>query len=382
MGTQIYADKDKSKIIFTKVETTCGEVLQTYSYDFADGQFYSHNYKHVIKKVKSINRFFAHEKNRNITWRIEGYGGYDGFIHLIDSLENRCRNIGTFLARMRKHLHYEPYFLLQYNTSEIKGCEKPPSFYTKDIQKLFIQHRVAVNYDIERYFIKYYDLMTNTVREIFKEYEITGDERIFSWFKEILESNTDNFFVLVNEYNYDSLRLMKYLIYLEDYENYKFPHSLNDFADYVNMQSEMSNKFNKYPRNLKTAHDVTVGNYNNFTKYFEEEKFRNAVDYNLEWIDKDYVVFAPILTDDVKKEGGEMHHCVASYIPHIINGERQVLFMREIDNWEKCYVTIEIRNNVLVEARQKHNDPLNQEQRKILKKYCKDKKITYHLVGD
>ena len=61
-----------------------------------------------------------------------------------------------------------------------------------------------------------------------------------------------------------------------------------------------------------------------------------------------------------------MSNCVSSYIDKVINGECHILFLRKKDSPDKSLVTIEVRNNQIVQARRKFNDPVNEEEQKVI----------------
>ena len=73
------------------------------------------------------------------------------------------------------------------------------------------------------------------------------------------------------------------------------------------------------------------------------------------------------------------NNCVASYIDRVINGECHILFLRKKDRPSDSLVTIEVRDNHIVQARRRFNDPVTPEDQVAIdafnKKFQKERKI-------
>ena len=83
----------------------------------------------------------------------------------------------------------------------------------------------------------------------------------------------------------------------------------------------------------------------------------------------DYTFIYPESTQDIKDEAVNQNNCVASYIKNVINGNCHILFLRKKDNPTKSLVTIEVRNNKIVQARRRFNDPVTREQQTVIDKW-------------
>ena len=64
-----------------------------------------------------------------------------------------------------------------------------------------------------------------------------------------------------------------------------------------------------------------------------------------------------------------------SYVKRIINGENLVVFLREKENPDIPLITIEIKNNAIVQARGMHNNSIAQEYIDFLTEYAKNSKM-------
>ena len=136
-------------------------------------------------------------------------------------------------------------------------------------------------------------------------------------------------------------------------------------------------KFNKYPKCLHTNHDIVVKNYNNFKETHDEVVFDKMVDKTLEYMSKPYSVIVPKQSSDVKNEGVSLNHCSASYVNKIINGETQVVFLRDSKKLEESLVTLEVRDNSIVQAKGYLNRKVNEQEDLFIQKYAKEKKLKY-----
>ena len=85
----------------------------------------------------------------------------------------------------------------------------------------------------------------------------------------------------------------------------------------------------------------------------------------------DYCFIYPKCVQDIKDESVQMNNCVSSYIKNVIDGNCDILFLRNKDDKDKSLVTIEVRDNKIVQALQKYNTPLTSEQQEIVDKWNK-----------
>ena len=60
-----------------------------------------------------------------------------------------------------------------------------------------------------------------------------------------------------------------------------------------------------------------------------------------------------------------------SYIQRVIDGRCHILFLRKKDCLDKSLVTIEVVNGKIVQALQRFNNPLTEEQKEVVDKWNK-----------
>lgn len=180
------------------------------------------------------------------------------------------------------------------------------------------------------------------------------------------------FFNICDRYGYTPKSLLDYIDYLVTYEaiSSDYPSKiLGEIADNCNMLSQMSNKYDKYPRHFLTSHQITSRTYQRWKQEFNEELFAKRVNTKMEVTIGDYKFVYPKTTNDIKDEAVQQSNCVASYIDRVINGQCDIILMRKKNDVENSLVTVEIRNGKVVQARQRFNESVNESEQKALDKY-------------
>lgn len=178
------------------------------------------------------------------------------------------------------------------------------------------------------------------------------------------------FNVLINDYGYTANALYDYIDYCYTFEAIgDISYLMRELLDYAKMMKEISGKFDKYPRHFLTTHKIAVRNYQRLQQKFEEDKFKSRIDSSLECKIGDYVFIYPKTTQEIKDEAVQQNNCVASYISRVIDGDCHILFMRHVKSPEKSLVTLEIRNNQIVQAKRRFNDYPTQKDNLAIQKW-------------
>lgn len=182
--------------------------------------------------------------------------------------------------------------------------------------------------------------------------------------------NTNAYLELIDKYNYNPQKLMKYLA--RDIKLEQGISSLVEGAmllkDLNKMSTVMELKLNeRFPKSLKKDHDILMMNYNankselkkkEFSLVVNDEKYKSKIYKN-----KKYRIIAPQEPSDVIKEGKAMANCVASYIDDIIKEKCKIYFMRSTENSNKSLITIEVRGDKIVQAKSFANRRIDDESR-------------------
>lgn len=292
-------------------------------------------------------------------------------------------NIGTVLDRIPKFSRFEQLFSagfdnvnprFVYSINEIpkalrKICKEHNITLANDIVETYNDNPDAYQlaYNLEYDSLTYKDVHNLLINCTTRERKYYGEERHqYNWVDKSV------FMKLINEYNYTAKALLKYVDYCKTFEaidNVTF--LLRELHDYCIMMSQISDKFDKYPRHFLTTHKIASRNYNRLKKEFPEELFKKHINIDMEKTFGEYKFIYPKNTQEIKDEAVCQNNCVASYIDDVLDGRCDILFLRYKDSPDKSLVTIEVSNGRIVQARQRFNDPCTKEQEEIIEMWNK-----------
>lgn len=185
-------------------------------------------------------------------------------------------------------------------------------------------------------------------------------------------------FPIYTNYNLDFRRMVDYItrdLYYQGIDSFDYS-SERTYRDYLNMCSEMykdNNKsFDKYPRYLKTQHDMIVRRYNIYHKLYQDDNIKNIADKykNLvKEVDK-FKFYLPETSDEILEEGRNQHNCVASYIDNYSEGKCILVFVRNKKTPEESYLTLELSLDLeIVQAKGLCNRELTKDEKKLVDKW-------------
>lgn len=295
---------------------------------------------------------------------------------------DKIRNIGSFLKRIDDYNEYEQFFAAGLNNIayplEYKFKEIP-----KGLFKLVREYDLKITNELIKSYIDYPNLFINLLNKEYYSikheaiaklitYDLCFNYRNSTYYYGYSNDYKERFMSLINEYNYKPKSLLKHLDNLITYEALdSLENIINEFYDYVKMMSAITNKYEKYPKNFLTTHKIACRNYNRLKIEYSEEIFNKRKDKSLEFTYGNYKIIYPKTTDDIKEEGISLNHCVSSYIGSVIDGKCHILFLREKDELDKSLVTLEIRNNKVIQARGKFNRDVNKKEQMVIDEYNK-----------
>ena len=180
----------------------------------------------------------------------------------------------------------------------------------------------------------------------------------------------NNFIKLIVYHNYDSKALTNYLLKIDEYEGVNVNTATTELYDYVQMQIKMRNeRYEKYPRCLLTTHAIAVRNYNRLKEVYDQEAFAATYDQSLEATIGMYKFICPKSPDEIKDEAFQQQHCVASYIDRVIDGKCHIIFMRRKHDTDHSLITLEVKNNRVVQKRGRLNRSTTMEENMVIAKY-------------
>lgn len=160
---------------------------------------------------------------------------------------------------------------------------------------------------------------------------------------------------------------------------------LSLYTDYLNMREDINDEtMELYPIFLKKSHDNLINILNNNNKdsirLTNEEKIsfiKNSKSAKIyEYENDKYIVKAPRNYFELLNEGKELNHCVGSYAKLVARGNTNIMFVRYKVEESISFMTLEIKNNQIIQAKKKGNSYPKGEEIKFLKEYAKSKRLT------
>ena len=193
-------------------------------------------------------------------------------------------------------------------------------------------------------------------------------------YREWLASGSADFFKIMGMFNrlrhdllknYDSELIvdhlpLPYLIYRSCYAYYKDFFSLRknllavEFIRKKDAPVDVYAQFSNDPKGFKTMHDKLTDWMNLQKKLkLEETTPEWEAQYTqwkkLEYSSKKYglCVVAPVNPGKLVEEGKALRHCVAGYIERVTKGTTSVVFIRNIEDKNKPFYTVEVRDGLI-----------------------------------
>lgn len=168
----------------------------------------------------------------------------------------------------------------------------------------------------------------------------------------------------------------------------KTSHTITAYLDYLSMRqtihNDLDNPVHLYPRSINEAHAVMVRESDEKrTKDYIKEKeteysgIKESFEELMEkyyWEKGELFVRPAMSAEEIIMEGRIQHHCVGGdgYLQKHNNKESIILFLRYKDTPDTPYVTIEIKENTIIQWYSAYDKKLDKEQNdKWLKDYVK-----------
>ena len=159
---------------------------------------------------------------------------------------------------------------------------------------------------------------------------------------------------------------------------------LSDYKDYLGFCEELhydlKNEFVLFPRYLQQAHDQAQGR----VKQRQVEKFDTQIASQRKRLKRQYqfksggrVVLPPHSAQEIVVEGQALHHCVGRYAEQMAEGDCAILFLRQEQEVETPYYTVEVQGDNIIQVRGAHNCAPTPEVKKFLNAWEEKK----HLKG-
>lgn len=141
------------------------------------------------------------------------------------------------------------------------------------------------------------------------------------------------------------------------------------YIDYLNIKKPEDKMM---PKNLQKAHDDALNYYKNAD--YDIVAFLRAVSKykHYVWEYNEWSMEVPSRYEDLVEEGKKQHNCVSGYLNSIIKGYSKICFLRRNGN---PYITVEVKEDKVVQTRAACNKKISDDDYKILKKWALEKNL-------
>ena len=308
----------------------------------------------------------------------EKYAKFLSFVMRSESIQHyEIWNVGTVLDRVPSYSRFEQLFSTGIDDI-IESKNKRAFKYSindipKSLLKLCREHSIKLTNDIVRFYKENPNAYCIAYKLDYISLDYYDIYKIWKTSENIYDANAKSYFnILVNEYGYNAKDLWLYIDRIKTFEAIEdMAFLIRELCDYADMMRQLSNKYDKYPRHFLTTHKIACRNYNRMKKEFSEELFRKRMKKEYECSFGEYVFIYPKSTQEIKDEAVSQNNCVASYIDKVIEGKCHILFLRKKNSPKESLVTIEVRNDQIVQAKRRFNDDVTEEQKEVIDKFNK-----------
>jgi hypothetical protein len=187
------------------------------------------------------------------------------------------------------------------------------------------------------------------------------------------DTNTLDFIKsLIDVFGFKELKELNFNINrLKEYLSDK---NIYDYYDYIECAKMLKLKLDNnvlYTKDFMNNHDKLYKQVLIINDKEIDNKIKNiyeVIKIN-KYEDDKYVIFPASSIDELLDESNQMSNCVKTYSKRIVDGLCQIYFMRLKSDVNKSLVTVEVKDNKVVQARSRFNNDINEEERDVLKNF-------------
>lgn len=383
---------EEDTVIETKKITSWfnGADVITNDYKFALLILYN-KYNRNFYRYRSIARFIEALSNEQSLYYEKWLGiGVDLEVtHKLEDLENDGSHVSERYDRWIDTIRVEPKDTDKFVINLIKNETNLSIDKLNDIVNNYSKERYELMQKINKYGTnpQYEHLFMVDSPRYYEHFQVNllTDDR-FNY-------ERDRLYRIIEDYNLDVDRFIKYLEYLKTFEHTELDWVIRNYRDYLSAEKQLRgdrlSKMDKYPNNLVQQHH----NRNAVLRDIQREKdaLKEAENRAKEEIvygnnkelyeevskHREFSIVAPETSDDIIEEGNRMNHCVGGYCSSIRNEETCIMFMRKSKRLDKEWVTVEIKDGKLYTALGKNNRKLYENEKLFLEKYADRKGLEY-----
>ena len=334
-----------------------------------------HNYSSNIRLVQRLS-------SPN-TQRFEQWYGYGYKIKEVEDFFKDIQDDGTCKKAEQNwtykyhniHFRYEPNEASKETHKILKNIQKEHgNLNLMDIEDM-INYYNNGEYEILQSLVMANEKVEN--RGIFTERRYNGENNIFEQYRYPSTRPVRMLIDIIKDFHLDLNAFLNWLRMQKNVEKNGLNFIIDHYYDYLKMQLAIHgnkySKINKYPKNFRTVEHQTVVEYNAIKKEIDAKKFRSA-SYefkDLEYGDPFYQIIVPTSPEMIDEEASCQHNCLRSYKDTMMNGKTCICFMRNAMKLDESLVSIEVRDNTVVQAYGEHNRYVTSQERNFIDKWAK-----------
>jgi len=377
-------------------------IISEMYYDLRNKKYYiKRNLKDVNFSVRNVDSIFPASRNQRqeiftLLSTINNKGLYEKAYLYLGSMGNeKSEMYGRFFHRL---ITEHSYFELLYKsgisvTSKIKIANKNGSTPIDILGINKTQWKMVTKYNISTNYFTDYNYKNNSISNENDMQAINylsyikmlenefGIDKIIDFYNNEFDSiyNKDSSISrcalkIAKNYNLPIKKLLRYVYFECDVsQGLSSFTAIEQYNDYIRMTTEMGyERFERYPKYLRTAHDIASRNYKiklNEIELIEwQERYEENKQYQYTY--GGYKIFPPSKPEDLIREGNILGHCVGSYINKVKKGLSVILFLRDKNDIDHPLVTIEVKNKIIIQTKGKMNESPRPEEKKIIKAFA------------
>ena len=183
----------------------------------------------------------------------------------------------------------------------------------------------------------------------------------------------------LTNYTRSTLQEIAQYIPIDDFAKYAKKHrgkiDIYTYKDYLRfaklMGLNLKNKKYLFPDNLQERHDELEESFKINNREILNTSIAKRYDNLKENIyqDEKFIIIPAKSVESLEQESKEQSNCVRTYSEKYATGNCDIYFMRQVDNQDKSLVTVEVKNNEVIQSRIKYNEQPNAIQLLFLKKW-------------
>jgi hypothetical protein len=177
---------------------------------------------------------------------------------------------------------------------------------------------------------------------------------------------------------YSAYKLNKYAKEIISEEKMKVTDFVDYLADSVKMSRAGELEFKLYGKKLKERHDELSAKYKIVKDEVVNRKiFEISSNAGIKQYGEKYVALIPKSVHDFEEEAKQQRNCVLSYAEAMASSDILIVFVRNKAEMYKSYITLEIRDRVIVQAKRFANQSVSHEDKEYLRGLAKENKWHY-----